>query len=62
MQTLQVHIPGAFVGIFIPAAAQLNPPDSAGLAGSGAVMVRSGFGSSQEIHLTRAASLSTMQT
>jgi len=57
MQTLQVHVPAAFVGTFIPAAAQLNPPDGGvtGLVGSGAklyVARSSGFGSSQETHLT----------
>jgi len=70
MQTLQVHVPGAFVGTFIPAAAQLNPPNGAtGLGGSGTaaaavehLVSRSGFGSSQETHLTLEASLSTMQT
>jgi len=63
MHTLQVHVPGAFVGTFIPAAAQLNPPDGLGGSGTPAGGVsRSGLGSSQETHLTRAASLSTMQT
>lgn len=60
MQTLQVHVPAAFVGTFTPAAAQLNPPDGAtGLGGSGIAATgaelfvgRSGFGSSQETHLT----------
>lgn len=62
MHTLQVHVPGAFVGTFIPAAAQLNPPDCTAVAGAELLVSRSGFGSSQETHLTRAASLSTMQT
>jgi hypothetical protein len=59
MHTLQVHVPGAFVGTFIPAAAQSNPPDC---TAAGTELLVSGFGSSQEMHLTRAASLSTMQT
>ena len=59
IQTLQVHVPAAFVGTFSPAAAQLKPPEDT--AGSGAVELE-GRGSSQETHLTMAASLSTMQT
>ena len=56
MQTLQVHVPGAFVGIFIPAAAQLNPPDGWGgscttSAGAELPVSISGLGSSQETHL-----------
>jgi len=69
MQTLQVHVPGAFVGILSPAAPQLNPPDgtTGSLGSSGAVVepearVALGRGSSQEAHFILAASLSTMQT
>lgn len=67
MQTLQLHVPGAFVGNLSPAAAQLNPPNgtTGGLGSSdvdveeaGAVL---GRGSSQEAHLVLVASLSTMQ-
>ena len=57
IQTLQVHVPGAFVGTLSPAPAQLKPPeDSAGSEES------AGRGPSQETHLVLAASLSTMQT
>jgi hypothetical protein len=69
MQTLQVHVPGAFVGNLSPAAAQLNPPNGAiGSLGSSGVDVEPeagavlGRGSSQEAHLVLVASLSTMQT
>jgi len=60
IQTLQVHVPGVFVGNLSPAAAQLKPPED--IAGSGAkVEELEGFGSSQETHLLFAESLSTMQ-
>jgi hypothetical protein len=70
MHSLQVHVPGAFVGTLSPAAAQLKPLEgtTGGFRGSsptvGAVLVvaESGRGSSQETHLVLAASLSTMQT
>ena len=73
MQTLQAHVPAAFVGGFIPAAAQLKPPEGIIVLGSsvlaatvGAVSfgagAESGRGSSQETHLILAVSLSTMQT
>ena len=73
IQTLQVHVPGAFVGNLSPAAAQLKPPDGiTGLGGSavavsvGAVPFaagpESGRGSSQDAHLVLAASFPTMQT
>jgi len=75
IQTLQVHVPGAFIGIFSPAAAQLKPPDSIVVAGgSSAAAVstsgvsffgaraESGRGSSQETHFVLVASLSTIQT
>ena len=57
MQTLHVHVPGAFVGAFTPAAAQLKPP-----VGAAAFVADSGRGSSHETHLVLAASLLTMQT
>jgi hypothetical protein len=61
IQTLQVHVPGAFVGNLSPAAAQLKPPED--IAGSEVKVEESeGFGSSQEMHLVLAESLSTMQT
>jgi len=71
MQTLHDHVPGAFVGALIPAAAQLKPPvGTAGLEDSdiaaGTVEVPfvadSGRGSSQDTHLALAASLLTIQT
>lgn len=70
MQTLHAHVPGAFVGIFIPAAAQLKPlvVGAVGLKGSdtaaGAtpfVVEPSGRGSSHATHFTLAPSLLTMQ-
>ena len=57
IQTLQVHVPGAFVGTLSPAAAQLKPPE-----GSASSEESAGRGPSQETHLALAASLSTMQT
>jgi len=61
IQTLQVHVSGAFVGNLSPAAAQLKPPED--IAGSGAKVEESeGFASSQEMHLVLAESLSAMQT
>jgi len=57
IQTLQVHVPGAFVGTLSPAAAQLKPPDSAGSDEES-----EGRGSSQEMHLVLAASLFALQT
>jgi hypothetical protein len=68
MHTLQVHVPGAFVGALAPAAAQLKPTVGAtggSLGGSSPavdVPTEFGRGSSQEAHLDLAASLSTMQT
>jgi len=73
MQTLHVHVPDTFVGALSPAAAQSKPPeDIVGLVGlppAASVGVvpfevgaESGRGSSQEVHLTLVASLSTMQT
>jgi len=78
IQTLQVHVPGAFIGIFSPAAAQLKPPDGiviAGLGSSAAAVsagavsffgaragAESSRGSSQETHFVLMASLSTIQT
>jgi len=71
MQTLQLHVPGAFVGTLRPAAAQLNPPDGTtgglGLGSCSGTAVEAGAaalgrGSSQEAHFVLVASLSTMQT
>jgi len=64
MQTLHAHVPGAFVGIFIPAAAQLKPPLVVVTTGSDTAalfVVESGRGSSHAAHLTLAALLLTMQ-
>jgi hypothetical protein len=70
MQTLHVHVPGAFVGILSPAAAQLNPPVGAtGLGSSGTAagtvevpfVTESGRGSSHDTHLNLLASLGTIQ-
>jgi len=68
MQTSHVHAPGAFVGIFIPAATQLKPPlvvVGTGLGGSNTaaplVVEESGRGSSHATHLSLAESLLTMQ-
>ena len=63
MQTLHVHVPGAFVGALTPAAAQLKPPMGAvGLGGSDIVPLDadSGRGSSHETHLALATSLLSM--
>lgn len=66
MQTLHDHVPGAFVGTFIPAAAQLKPlvGAAAGLGGSVGKMVpfvvELGLGSSHATHLVLAASLLTI--
>ena len=68
MHTLQVHVPGVFVGALAPAAAQLKPTEGAtggSLGGSSPavdVPTEFGRGSSQEAHLDLVASLSTMQT
>lgn len=69
MQTLHDHVPGAFVGIFNPAAAQLKPPPlvvvgaAAGSDTAAPLFVEkeSGRGSSHATHLTLLASLLTMQ-
>jgi len=65
---LHDHVPGAFVGIFIPAADQLKPlVGAASLRGSDAgadaelFVVESGRGSSHAAHLILAASLLTIQ-
>src|SRR6266850_151361 len=64
IQTLQVHVPGAFVGNLSPAAAQLKPPDGiTGLRGPAAAVSVGAIpcrGPSQEAHSVIAASLSTL--
>lgn len=62
MQTLQVQVPGALLGAFIPAAPQLNPPDGFVGAVLPAVGAEASRGSSQEAHFVFAESLSTIQT
>ena len=70
MQVWHAHVPGAFVGIFIPEAAQSKPPLVVEGAAAGAGLdtaapfvmeEESGRGSSHATHFTLAASLPTMQ-
>jgi hypothetical protein len=57
IQTLQVHVPGAFVGSLSPEAAQLKPPDGITGLGGSAAAVSAGAMPSQEAHSAVAASL-----